>query len=160
MLKIFSAVLNLFVLFAGPHAHQHGHAKMSLAFEGNSGVMTFDMPSETVYGFEYLPKTQEEKKTVEEKNVLIKKDLASAVAFEAPLGCVTTHDKTEREQEGSHSDLNISFKIKCEKSPKGTSLTFNVQKVLPKLKEIDVQILIDDLQKSIEIQNGTRVELK
>jgi hypothetical protein len=146
--------------FAAQQAHRHGHAKMSLAFEGASGVMTFDMPSETVYGFEYKPKSTAQKKLVDEKDAFIKKALAEVVVYDNSLGCQVIHDKTEREEEGSHSDLNITFKVKCDKSPRGTMLVLNVQKVLPKLKDIDLQILVDDLQKSVELKNETKVDLK
>jgi hypothetical protein len=53
------------------------------------------------------------------------------------------------------------FDVTCLKSPAGSKITFNFQKIFPKINDLDVQILVGDLQKAVEAKkNGTTVELK
>ncbi len=144
-------------------AHQHGAAKMAIAFDGLVGKITLELASEGIYGFEYTPKKESDKKKQQEGLKQLENNIEKMVAFSPELKCVFNKEKIEVDQHegGKHSDIDASFGIHCEKDPIGTAITFNVQKYFPKLKDVVIQILAGDLQKSVEVKsNGLQVELK
>lgn len=145
------------------HAHKHGAAKMAIAFEGQKGKITLELASEGVYGFEYAPKKEADIKKQKDGLAKLENEISSMVSFDSKLKCVIAKEKIEVDQHegGKHSDIDASFNVNCAADPTGTSIVFNVQKSFPKLKDVDVQILIGDLQKSVEAnKNGFAVELK
>lgn len=175
-MSLTTAVFLIFSVFAqaktGPSAahehrshgaHKHGAAKMAIAFEGAIGQINFEVPSEGIYGFEYVPKKDSDKKKQASGLEKLEKEIAQMVQFDSSLKCVISKDKIEVDQEagGKHSDVDAQFKVVCEKSPMNSTIVFNVQKSFTNIKDVDVQVIVDDLQKSIEAQkNDTRIELK
>lgn len=144
-------------------AHQHGAAKMAIAFEGVTGQINLEVASQAIYGFEYIPKKDADKKKQAEGLKKLETKMSEMVQFEDSLKCVISKTKLEVDQQegGKHSDIDGEFKVVCQKSPVGSKITFNIQKVFPDLKDIDVQVIADDLQKSFEAkQNGAVLELK
>lgn len=165
--------VSVFVSLIGTHAfsaehrehkaHVHGAAKMAIAFDGLVGKITWEVASEGIYGFEYVPKTAADKKKQQDGLKKLETNISDMVAMSPDLKCVFTKEKIEVDQHegGKHSDIDASFNIKCEKDPIGSTIAFNVQKSFPRLKDVDVQILAGDLQKSVEAKsNGFKVELK
>ncbi|MFZ3229731.1 MAG: DUF2796 domain-containing protein [Pseudobdellovibrio sp.] len=144
-------------------AHKHGAAKMSIAFEGLKGKITLELASSGVYGFEYIPKKESDKQKQKSGLELLEKEISSMIVFDANLKCAILKDKIEVDQHegGKHSDIDASFNVVCEKDPIGSVLTFNIQKVFPLLTDVDVQVLVQDIQKSVEAnRNGFTLELK
>lgn len=153
--------------FAAPHrehkAHQHGAAKMAIAFDGLTGKITLELASEGIYGFEYVPKKDADKKKQQDGLKKLEDQISDIVMMAPELKCTIKKEKIEVDQHegGKHSDIDASFNVQCEKDPLGSTITFNVQKHFPKLKDVDIQILAGDLQKSVEAKtNGFQVELK
>ncbi len=144
-------------------AHQHGSAKMDIAFEGPNGQINFQAATEGIYGFEYAPRTEEDQKKQHESLAIFETNFVDMVAFDKTLKCEVSKQKLEVVQEAgtAHSDLKAEFKVICEKSPVGSKITFNIQKSFPKLKDVDIQVIADDLQKSFEAKkNGAQLNLK
>lgn len=144
-------------------AHVHGAAKMAIAFDGLTGKITLELASEGIYGFEYAPKKEADKKKQQDGLKKLETSISEMVAMAPDLKCVFTKEKVEVDQHegGKHSDIDASFNIKCEKDPADSIITFNVQKYFPRLKDVDIQILAGDVQKSVEAKsNGFKVELK
>ncbi len=150
--------------FAAPHqhkAHSHGAAKMAIAFESTKGQLTFEAAGESIYGFEHIAKSAAQKKKQAEALTKLETSLAQMVVFDKTLNCVFTKEKLEVSQDGNHSEVQATFAIQCEKEPAGSTLKFNIQAVFPKLKDVDVQVLLGDVQKAVEAtKNGVQVELK
>lgn len=142
-------------------AHNHGAAKLDIAFQGSDGEVNLDAAAEGIYGFEYVPKTEADKKKQHDTFALIETNIADMVKFDADLKCEFNKTKIEVDQQGKHSDIEASFKVICQKSPIGSTITFNLQKTFPKLKEVSVQVIVDDLQKSTKVKkDGTKLVLK
>lgn len=144
-------------------AHQHGAAKMAIAFDDVQGKITLELASEGLYGFEYVPKKEGDKKKQKDGLAKLEKNISHMISFSENLKCIFSKEKIEVNQQegGKHSDIDAVFNIKCEKDPIDSELTFNIQKYFPKLKDVDVQILIGDVQKSVEANtSGYKVELK
>lgn len=165
--------LNSFSKEKGPHreheAHQHGAGTLGIAFEENKGRLEFKIPSESIVGFEYTPKTDKDKKTKESQLAKLEGQIANMVVFDSALKCQITKDKVEvvkdekesAEAHAEHSDVIANFNVGCEKDPVGTKITFNFQKQFPKIRDLDVQIITGSVQKSVEAKkNGTTVDLK
>ncbi|MGZ3743571.1 MAG: ZrgA family zinc uptake protein [Pseudobdellovibrionaceae bacterium] len=143
-------------------AHVHGSAELSIAFDGNAGKVEFKSPSDSILGFEHPAKSAADKKIKDEAFKKFEENISEMIRFDKNLNCQIKKDKIEVLAESdTHSDLSAAFTIKCEKSPLNTKITFNFQKFFPRLQDIDTQIIVDSVQKSIEIKsNGTSLELK
>lgn len=157
-------------------AHVHGAAELSIAFEGLNGVFEFSSPSDSIIGFEYEAKTEKDKKATVAALLIFERHISEMIVFEEPLKCKITKDKLEVVYQkpllgapsgthssgpsGTHSEVKGFFQVLCEKSPKGSKIEFNIQKFFPRLRDVDVQVLIGSIQKSIEVKKvGTIVEL-
>lgn len=142
-------------------AHVHGAAELSIAFEGPQGKVEFKSASDSIVGFEHIAKSATDKKIVDEAFKKFEGKISEMIVFDKSLQCQFSKDKLEVVSEGgSHSNTVAAFSVRCTKSPVGTKLVFNIQKHFPKLKDIDVQIIADNVQKSLEIKSaGTSLEL-
>lgn len=142
-------------------AHIHNQAKASLAFDGNKGKFELEAPAIDIIGFENKPKNKQQ--TAQEKNNLdkLRSNIENMILFETDLNCRITEDKIEIERTGTHAEVEADFNVQCDKNPKNSTVEFNIQKYFPKLKNIDVQILISDIQISTSVKKeGTKIELK
>lgn len=150
-------------------AHQHGAGTLGIAFEEKKGKLDFKIPSDSIVGFEYTPKTEKDKATKKTQLEKLENNISEMVVFDPTLNCKITKEKIEvvkdqeesKETHSEHSDTFAQFNVLCEKSLTGTKIVFNFQKYFPKIQDLDVQILVGDLQKSVEAKkNGVSVELK
>lgn len=143
-------------------AHVHGSADLSIAFDGPQGKIELKSPSEGFFGFEHVAKSAADKKAVDQAFKKLETQISDMVRFEKNLNCQFSKDKFDVNFEGkNHSDTTAAFFVTCDKSPAGSTITFQIQKHFPRLKDVDAQIIVDSVQKSTEIKNdGTSVELK
>lgn len=142
-------------------AHKHGAAHVAIAFEGANGEIDFDAPAEGIYGFEYAPKTEADKTKQHNSFALMETNIGDMIQFDKDLKCEFSKQKIEIEQEGQHADMEAQFKVICQKSPSGTTVVLNFQKTFPKLKEVKVDFIADEVQKSAtSTKDGTKLVLK
>lgn len=147
-------------------AHQHGAGTLGIAFDGLTGQLDFKIPSDSIIGFEYTPRTEKDKKTRLRQLALLEKQIAQMVVFDSSRGCVITKDKVEvvkdekesNEMHAEHSDTVAVFNVTCVQALEGSKITFNFQKYFPRINDLDVQIVVGDIQKSVEAKsNGVSV---
>lgn len=143
-------------------AHSHGSAQLAIAFDGKIGKLEFRSPAESIVGFEYKAKSPKDKKQQADSLKKFGEKISEMLVFETALGCVATPSLvTVNDSKGGHSDFVADFTVACAKSIEGSKILFRVQKYFPKLQDIDVQIIVGNLQKSLEVKNdGTEIELK
>lgn len=150
-------------------AHLHGAGTLGIAFEGNKGRLELKIPSDSIIGFEYTPKTDQDKKTRLAQLEKLEKNISEMIVFDSALKCriikdrveVVKDEKESKEAHAEHSDTFATFNVSCENSPAGTRLTFNFQKFFARIQDLDVQIIVGSIQKSIEVkQNNVSVDLK
>lgn len=161
-------------------AHQHGAGSLGIAFEGANGKIEFKAPSESIFGFEHEARTEADKKKQQDGLNKLETKIAELVTFDASLNCRISKEKVEvvRENEAAaasqdqksakkkhkhaeHSETVGAFAVVCDKSPVGTDIVFNFQKHFPRLKDVDVQVIADTVQKAVEAKkNGARISLK
>lgn len=143
-------------------AHAHGAGSLGIAFEGANGNIEFKIPGESIIGFEHTAKTDKDKKQRDEALGKLETQISAMLVFDSTLNCKITKEKIAVIAESKkHSDVVASFKVVCDKSPLGTEIYFNFQKQFPKIKALEVQVIADNLQKSIKAKNNnTKLILK
>jgi len=158
------------------HAHHHGSAKLGLAFDDGNGRLDFKVSADSIFGFEREPKNDREKKLVESQYALLENKISKMVVLAPELACQFTKEKISRDgdsdhdksaakkkakaEHSEHSDVMAVFAIKCNKSPIGSKITFNIQKFFPKIQDVEAAVVAGNLQKSLKIKNnGATVDL-
>lgn len=153
--------------------HSHGHAEISIAFDGLKGELTMKGAAEPILGFESFPKNEQQKSKVESTKKLFQAEAGNFFSFDKNLGCNFTVKKLEQvkeaedddhgmkdqakkakgkkneEHSGLHTDWEASFAIECQKSPLGSDLKVDLTK-FDKLKDVDITLLMDSFQKTFE----------
>ena len=170
--KMFWRLVLLYFLLGSPllafgkglKAHVHGESIWSLAFEGAGGKLVIDAPSEAILGFEYEPK---KKKDVEKSAALLQKfenKISEMIVLPKELSCQWSKkslDILRAEGETKHSEIDGEFEIVCQKDVAGAEVIFNIQKYFPRFRLVNVEVLIDNIQKSVPVtKSGTRIFLK
>lgn len=142
-------------------AHVHGAARLGIALEGKNGKLEFHVPASSIYGFEYAARSAADKKAKEKGLQKFEDKIAEMVVFDPSLKCEIKKDMYEVDQRDNHADVEYEFRVTCEKSPMGTSVMIDVTKVFPRIKAVQVDVLGDGVQKSVEIKkSGESIELK
>ncbi len=132
-------------------AHVHGSAKMNIAFDGLQGKVELHGPGDSLIGFEYKAKSAADKKKQADALNILETKMGEMVVFDSASACFWQKDKIEVAfEEGGHSDVNASWLVHCQKSLMNTKVIFNVQKFFPRVKDLDVQLLVDTAQISVE----------
>ncbi len=122
------------------HVHDHGHAKLSIAIDNDLIGFDLEIPGDDVFGFEHPPKTDAEKKTVDDAMATLNGKALELFVLPADLGCAAQAAKATRNQEGSHADVDATYKIKCAEPLAGAELKLGLFKVFSRLKEVKVQV--------------------
>lgn len=137
-------------------AHVHGTIKIEMAVEGKSLDLSIDGPAESFVGFEYTPKTANEKKAWSDAESTWNKQLLSKLfILDKSLGCkiVSASFKQEveeadsinsreaKKEAGVHSDINAEAKVTCSKDLAGQNLVVALKKNFPKIKKLAVELL-------------------
>lgn len=143
-------------------AHAHGAGNLGIAFEGPNGRIDLKIPSESIVGFEYIAKSEKDKSRRDSAISILEKSIAEMVVFDGSLNCKITKEKIEIKAESQkHSDLLADFTVACAKSPVGSEVIFNFQSHFPRIKDLDVEVIVDSIQKSVKAKrNNTRLLLK
>ena len=123
-------------------AHVHGTATLNIAFDQVSGKIEFKSAADSVLGFEHAAKSDKDKKILSE----------AILKFETGI--------SQMIQDGSHADFRAHFNVTCLKAITGTNIIFDFTG-LNKIKDLDVTVLADALQKTIEVKTKpVTLELK
>lgn len=144
-------------------AHVHGGAALNIAFDQLKGKIEFRAASAGVVGFEHVAKSDKDKKTVSEIISHMDANIAKMIQFDSSLGCIFTKEKIEMVPESdssAHSDFVAGFSVVCTKSVVGSKVTFDFTS-FKKIKDLDVTVLADAVQKTAEVKSKPVVlELK
>ncbi|MFM6929450.1 MAG: DUF2796 domain-containing protein [Bdellovibrio sp.] len=142
-------------------AHVHGNAKLSMGFDGKNGKIEFHAPASAIYGFEYAAKSAKDKANKDQSLKKLSEKVSEMIEFDPSLKCEVSMEMYEVDQKDNHADIDVEYNVKCEKSPADSLVTFNIQKVFPRIKTVKVDVVVGEVQKSQEIKkSGATVELK
>ncbi len=155
-------------------AHVHGGGTLNIAFDGANGKAEFKAASEGILGFEHEAKSEKDKKALAKAVSQFEQDFGKFVSIDSTLGCEFTkeligmqkdedHDEDAAEdhkKKGEHSDFVANLNIKCSKPIKGSKLVVDFS-AFKHLKDLDITVLADDVQKSAEYKGrAVSLELK
>ena len=149
-------------------AHEHGSAKVNIAFEtatgSPKGVIEFEAPAESVVGFEYEAKSVADKTKVAAALRMLTARFGEMVILPAAAGCkisnqsakvdVEKHDPKAKEQ---HSEVHAEFAVACAKPLAGLEIRFGFMKVFPKIHDVEVALLAGEQQSKADVENDKGV---
>ena len=93
-------------------AHVHGASEMSIIVEGNTLSISFGGPLVNVLGFEYEPKTDEEKQASADLQTTLK-DHANLITLPTAAACAPLERDVSIRRSGTHGSLEVGYNFEC-----------------------------------------------
>ncbi len=164
--KVTNAILAATILTAGstfasdnPGAHQHGHAELQLAIEGNQIDLIFTSPAYNLLGFEHRARTEEQKALVTQttswlgETPLVDTAEAGCKVMNAVVhhqaggddhghdhGHAHDHEDKHADENGStHSDFEVTQTLSCSRLDASEVLSTPLTERFPEIEHLDVE---------------------
>jgi len=158
-------------------SHEHGAAKLMMAMEGKKLQIEFEVPSESLIGFEHFPKSQSNRKNFNEaiKNL---SDPSKLFSMPNKAECLLVgtnvsqslfsnegdhgHDESEKEEKHGHdesekSEIHSEFKSNyywnCQHLDEIDSIGTELMSFFPRIEEIRVNWISNYGQGSLELES-------
>ena len=158
-------------------SHEHGAAKLMMAMEGKKLQVEFEVPSESLIGFEHFPKSQSNRKNFNEaiKNL---SDPSKLFSMPNKAECLLVgtnvsqslfsneeyhgHDESKKEEEHGHdeavkSEIHSEFKSNyywnCQHLDEIDSIGTELMTFFPRIEEIRVNWISNYGQGSLELES-------
>ena len=137
-------------------AHVHGVGELSIAIENSKLTFAFQVPTESVFGFETEPKTKEQKTKKEEALTLLRTTASNLFQLNESLACIWATQKVDviKSGESGHQDLQAEWTATCTKTPVGTELKIHLGSAFPRIERLKVNVLKDAGQTSTTLKSG------
>ncbi|WP_372999217.1 ZrgA family zinc uptake protein [Marinobacter sp.] len=174
--KIIKAILATATLVAAaplsasnnPGAHQHGHAELQLAVDGNQIDLIFTSPAYNLLGFEHRARTEEQKARVSQTNnwlgetPLVDTTEGSCTVMNAVVHHQAggedhnhSHDhKHDHEEQSSHSDFEVTQTLSCSDLDTAETLSTPLTEQFPEIEHLDVEWVWSGGQGSGRLDHG------
>lgn len=144
---------------AGHKAHVHGTAKLSIALENNkAGTILFESPADSIIGFEHEAKSAVDIKSKEKALSILKQKANELFVFDKSKNCSISPSRIEVKKEDAqneHTEVEAEYSFKCEKDLSDITLQITIGKSFPKINDLDVQLVSDKKQNSLELEKST-----
>ena len=173
MKNIFIVLVSLFVSFdilaqvaRQKDSHEHGAAKLMMVMEGEKLQVEFEVPSESLIGFEHFPKSQSNRKNF---NVSIKILSDPSKLFSMPIKaeCLLVgmnvsqslfsneeeHGHDESEKSEIHSEFESNYYWNCQHLDEIDSIGTELMSFFPRIEEIRVNWISNNGQGSLELES-------
>ena len=163
-------------------SHEHGAANVMLAMEGEKLQLNFEVPSESLIGFEHFPKSQDQRWYF---NEAIKTLLEPSKLFSIPANaeCLLVgikvsqslfsaedeHGHDEKDEHGHdekddhghdesdkseiHSEFSSKYHWNCEHLDEIDSIGTQLMNIFPRIEEIRVSWITKNNQGSMELES-------
>ena len=184
MKNIFIVLVCLFVSFdilaqaaRQKDSHEHGAAIIKMVMEDEKLQIEFEVPSESLIGFEHFPKSQSNRENFN-KAIKILSDPSKIFSQPIKAECLLVgmnvsqslfsneeehgHDESEKEDEHGHdesekSEIHSEFSSKyhwhCEHLDEIDSIDTQLMNIFPRIEEIRVRWITKNNQGSIELES-------
>ena len=137
-------------------AHTHGNGTLELAIDGNSVKGKFEIPMESLLGFENLPKNADQKRAVSTLQDASKK-IDNFIKLPSQAGCVQKRTVAEADmflgKKSDHSDLDLTFEFECKKPTEINQINLVIFTNYQKLKSLKVDVLSQISQHSFQVSS-------
>ena len=147
-------------------SHEHGAAKLMMAMEGKKLQVEFEVPSESLIGFEHLPKSQSNRKNFNEaiKNL---SDPSKLFSMPNKAECLLVgtnvsqslfsneedHGHDESEKSEIHSEFKSNYYWNCQHLDEIDSIGTELMSFFPRIEEIRVNWISNNGQGSLELES-------
>jgi hypothetical protein len=159
------------------YSHEHGAAKLNMVMEGEKLHVEFEVPSESLIGFEHFPKSKSDRENFE-KTIKILSDPSKLLSTPFKAECLLVgmnvtqslfpnqeehgHDESEKEEEHGHdepeeSEIHSEFKSNyywdCQHLDEIDSIGSRLMSFFPRIEEIRVNWISNNGQGSLELES-------
>ena len=173
MKNIFIVLVCLFVSFEilaqvtrQKDSHEHGAAKLMMALEGEKLHVEFEVPSESLIGFEHFPKSQSNRKNFNEAIKIIS-DPSKLFSMPIKAECILVgmnvsqslfsneeeHGHDESEKSEIHSEFKSNYYWNCQHLDEIESIGTQLMTFFPRIEEIRVNWISNNGQGSLELES-------
>lgn len=135
-------------------SHEHGVSTLKIAQEGNKVTLELEAPGDDIVGFEYEPKNEAEKASVEAALTKLRKPEA-LFSMPSAAGCSVAESEAEFETSKDHAGFHVTWSLKCQTIIKANSLQVRFFDAFPNAREIEVEAIGSIGQMSAEVEKGT-----
>ena len=173
MKNIFIVLVCLFVSFdilaqvaRQKDSHEHGTAKLMMVMEGKKLQLEFEVPSESLIGFEHFPKSQSNRKNFNE-SIKILSDPSKLFSMPIKAECLLVgmnvsqslfsneeeHGHDESEKSEIHSEFKSNYYWNCQHLDEIDSIGTQLMSFFPRIEEIRVNWISNNGQGSLELES-------
>jgi hypothetical protein len=144
--------------------HQHGHAQLQMAVESNNVDLILTSPAYNLLGFEHEPRTEQQKKTLENARRWL---TTQALITPAGSNCAVesaSMDFTVKAAEQDHHDhdetlnkhanIKVSQVLNCKGADISGQLTTSLIAQFPEIQELDVEWVTSRRQGSTKLSSS------
>lgn len=135
-------------VLAQGHAHAHGVIRLDVALEPGSLSLHFELPADSVVGFERAPRTEAEKKALADARQKLA-NAAALVGLDAAAGCVPEGAPSVKSPlfeatpaaAGEHADVDAGYSWRCRQAT--VLKVLDLQGLLaafPRIQRVEVQV--------------------
>ncbi|SNC64101.1 Protein of unknown function [Marinobacter sp. es.048] len=183
--KVTNAILAATILTAGstfasdnPGAHQHGHAELQLAIEGNQIDLIFTSPAYNLLGFEHRARTDDQKALVRETTEWLERTplintpdasctVASVEVYHEAGGdsddhhehddkAEHKHDEHEHSEGYTHSDFEVTQVLNCTGLASVETLLTPLTERFPEIEHLGIEWVWSGGQGSTRLEHTER----
>ena len=173
MKNIFIVLVSLFVSFdilaqvaRQKDSHEHGAAKLMMVMEGEKLQVEFEVPSESLIGFEHFPKSQSNRKNFNEA-IKIFSDPSKLFLIPIKAECLLVgmnvsqslfsneeeHGHDESEKSEIHSEFKSNYYWNCQHLDEIDSIGTQLMSFFFGIEEIRVNWISNNGQGSLELES-------
>ena len=147
-------------------SHEHGAAKLMMVMEGKKLQVEFEVPSESLIGFEHFPKSQSNRKNFNE-SIKILSDPSKLFSMPIKAECLLVgmnvsqslfsneeeHGHDESEKSEIHSEFESNYYWNCQHLDEIDSIGTQLMSFFPRIEEIRVNWISNYGQGSLELES-------
>ncbi len=171
LIALFTATPFAFSKTATHSAHVHGNAKLSIARENaKKATILLEAPGDSIFGFEHEAKGPEDKKTLQTALNTLENKITEIFSFDKAADCTLSKNKIEilkeeeheekhekkhshhNEEHGEHNEVEAEYNVSCKNNIKTLEVKLGLK--FPKIKNLQVQVLKDEGQNSLELKDA------
>lgn len=147
-------------------SHEHGAAILKMALEGEKLQIEFEVPSESLIGFEHFPKSQSNRENFSDA-IKILSDPSRLFSMSGKAECLLVgmsisqslfsneeeHGHDEPEKSEIHSEFKSNYSWNCHHLDEINSIGTQLMTFFPKIEEIRVNWISNDGQGALELES-------
>jgi hypothetical protein len=144
-------------------AHEHGNSRLDIAVEAKAISVTFATPLDNLVGFERAPRTDSERKRVDEAMARLK-DGDGLFRFDPAAGCKLGSSSIDAPVlglgkapagKGEHADLQADYRFDCADAAKAGFVEVGLFE-FNRLKRVQVQMALPKAQAKRELKRPNK----